>query len=217
MPKKLNARMINSSRWQKYATVLLTKQLEQIADDVEKDAAKIIEDKLLDTYKKNVLASYSPRSEAGIEVQKYNEYQKSRETKEGNKRRLSRKKLTYKHTNTFVDSIYTEVQNKTMTRGRVVKIKIKDEQYPDGASTTQVYKWLTKGTDGSEKSYPYIKTTGKDMTNPNNYRTGWARNYPTPRHLFEEHTREEMKGFLDNFKANIKNDFAKRKYKKKRR
>lgn len=217
MPKKLNARMINSSRWQKYATVLLTKQLEQIADDVEKDAAKIIEDKLLDTYKKNVLASYSPRSEAGIEAQKYNDYQKSREAKEGNKRRLSRKKSTYRHTNIFVNSIYTEIQNKTMTRGKVVKIKIKDEQYPDGASTTQVYEWLTKGTDGSEKSYPYIKTTGKDMTNPNNYRTGWARNYPTPRHLFEEHTREEMKGFLDNFKANIKNDFAKRKYKKKRR
>ena len=211
MARKSGARMINSSRWQKQATVLITKQLEQIAEEVEKDATKIVEDKLLETYKENVLASYSPRSEAGLEAKEYNEYQKSREAKEGYKRRLHRKKITYKHTNIFVNSIYTEVKNKT------IKIKIKDEIYPDGASTTQVYEWLTKGTKGSDKSYPYIKVTGKDATDPNNYSTGWARNYPTPRHLFEEHTREHMKGFLKNFQGNIKNDYNKRKYKKKRR
>ena len=44
MARKSGARMINSSRWQKYATVLVTKQLEQIADNLEKDAIKIIED-----------------------------------------------------------------------------------------------------------------------------------------------------------------------------
>lgn len=214
MARKNGARMINSSRWQKQATVLITKQLEQIANDVEKDATKIIEDKLLETYKENVLASYSPRSEAGQEVQAYNESRKQLEQKDrelGIKSRRGRKKLTYKHTNIFVNSIYTEVKNKT------VMIKIRDELYPDGASTTQVYEWLTKGTKGSDKSYPYIKVTGKDATDPNNYSTGWARNYPTPRHLFEEHTREQMKGFLENFQGNIKNDYNKRKYKKKRR
>ena len=214
MARKSGARMINSSRWQKQATVLITKQLEQIAEEVEKDATKIIEDKLLETYKENVLASYSPRSEAGQEVQAYNESRKQLEQKDrelGIKSRRGRKKLTYKHTNIFVDSIYTEVKNKT------VMIKIRDELYPDGASTTQVYEWLTKGTEGSDKSYPYIKVTGKDATDPNNYSTGWARNYPTPRHLFEEHTREQMKGFLENFQGNIKNDYNKRKYKKKRR
>ena len=214
MARKSGARMINSSRWQKQATVLITKQLEQIAEEVEKDATKIIEDKLLETYKENVLASYSPRSEAGQEVQAYNESRKQLEQEDkklGIKSRRGRKKLTYRHTNIFVDSIYTEVKNKT------IKIKIKDEIYPDGASTTQVYEWLTKGTKGSDKSYPYIKVTGKDATDPNNYSTGWARNYPTPRHLFEEHTREQMKGFLENFQGNIKNDYNKRKYKKKRR
>ena len=214
MARKSGARMINSSRWQKQATVLITKQLEQIAEEVEKDATKIIEDKLLETYKENVLASYSPRSKAGQEVQAYNESRKQLEQKDrelGIKSRRGRKKLTYKHTNIFVDSIYTEVKNKT------VMIKIRDELYPDGASTTQVYEWLTKGTEGSDKSYPYIKVTGKDATDPNNYSTGWARNYPTPRHLFEEHTREQMKGFLENFQGNIKNDYNKRKYKKKRR
>lgn len=214
MARKSGARMINSSRWQKQATVLITKQLKQIAEEVEKDATKIIEDKLLETYKENVLASYSPRSEAGQEVQAYNESRKQLEQKDrelGIKSRRGRKKLTYKHTNIFINSIYTEVKNK------MVMIKIRDEQYPDGASTTQVYEWLTKGTEGSDKPYPYVKVTGKDATDPNNYSTGWARNYPTPRHLFEEHTREQMKGFLENFQGNIKNDYNKRKYKKKRR
>ena len=214
MARKSGARMINSSRWQKQATVLITKQLEQIAEEVEKDATKIIEDKLLETYKENVLASYSPRSEAGQEVQAYNESRKQLEQEDrelGIKSRRGRKRLTYRHTNIFVDSIYTEVRNKT------VMIKIRDEQYPDGASTTQVYEWLTKGTKGSDKPYPYVKVTGKDATDPNNYSTGWARNYPTPRHLFEEHTREQMKGFLDNFASNIKDNYRGRKYKRKRR
>lgn len=214
MARKLGARMINSSRWQKQATVLITKQLEQIAEEVEKDATKIIEDKLLETYKENVLASYSPRSEAGQEVQAYNESRKQLEQEDrelGIKSRRGRKRLTYRHTNIFVDSIYTEVRNKT------VMIKIRDEQYPDGASTTQVYEWLTKGTKGSDKPYPYVKVTGKDATDPNNYSTGWARNYPTPQHLFEEHTREQMKGFLDNFASNIKDNYRGRRYKRKRR
>lgn len=214
MARKSGARMINSSRWQKQATVLIAKQLEQIAEEVEKDATKIIEDKLLETYKENVLASYSPRSEAGQEVQAYNESRKQLEQEDralGIKSRRGRKRLTYRHTNIFVDSIYTEVRNKT------VMIKIRDEQYPDGASTTQVYEWLTKGTKGSDKPYPYVKVTGKDATDPNNYSTGWARNYPTPQHLFEEHTREQMKGFLDNFASNIKDNYRGRRYKRKRR
>ena len=32
----------------------------------------------------------------------------------------------------------------------------------------------------------------------------WAYNYPTPKHLFEEHTREQMKGFLDTLETDIK-------------
>lgn len=212
MARKSGARMINSSRWQKYATVLVTKQLEQIADNLEKDATKIIEDKLLETYKTEVLASYSPRSEEGKAVQEYNQYQKSREAKEGYKRRLYRKKMTYEHTKIFENSIYTEVSNKT------VKIKIRDEKYPNGASTTQVYEWLTKGTKGNEKPYPYIKVSG-DSTNPDSYDTGWGHNYSTPRHLFEEHTREHMKEFLDDFKNSIERDkkYKSKKYAKKRR
>lgn len=204
MAKRLTARAINSSRWQKYATVLVTKQLEQIADSLEKDATEIIKDKLLETYKQNVLASYSPRSEAGFEVQAYNKAQKSREAKEGYKRRLHRKTLTYRHTGTFLDSIKTEVKDKT------VKIVIDGTKtYDDGTPVTEVYEYLTKGTNGGDKTYAYQTDNG----------IMGARNYPTPAHLFEQHTKEQMKGFLDNFESNIKNDrkYNKRIYTRKRR
>lgn len=201
MARRTGARMINSSRWQKYATVLITKQLEQIADEVEKDATEIVKDKLLETYKENVLASYSPRSEAGIEAQEYNKSQKSKEAREGYKRRLHRKKITYKHTNTFIEAIKVEVKDKT------VKIVIdKDRTYKDGTPVEKVYDYLVKGTDGGDRTYAY-QQDGEIMG---------ARNYPTPRHLFEEHTREQMKGFLENFKGNIENNYNQRRYRKRR-
>ena len=203
MPRKSGPRMINSSSWQKYATVMITKKLNEIADDVEKDATKIIKDKLLETYKNNVLASYSPRSEAGFEVQAYNKYQKSREQKEGSKRRLHRKKLTYRHTNTFIEAI------KVVSKNNYVKIVIDGSKtYDDGTPATEVYEYLTKGTDGGDKTYAYETDDG----------LMGARNYPTPKHLFEEHTREQMKGFLDNFESEIKNKkYSSRKFTKKRR
>lgn len=218
MAKKPKMRMINSSRWQKQATVLITKELEQIADKVGKDAAEIIKDKLYETYIKNVEASYTPRSEAGMEVKQYNDYQKSREKKEGNKRRLSRKTSTYQHTGKFLESIEAKIEDTVSEKGKkykYVKIKIKDEIHPSGKSTVQIYDWLTEGTDGGKKPYPYVRATKRNSTNPEDYSTGWARNYPTPVHLFEEHTRNEMKAFLDNFGANIKNDYKARKYKRK--
>lgn len=203
MPRKSGPRMINSSSWQKYATVMITKELNEIADDVEKDATKIIKDKLLETYKNNVLASYSPRSEAGFEVQAYNEYQKSREQKEGNKRRLHKKKLTYRHTNTFIEAV------KVVSKNKYVKVVIDEsKKYDDGTPATEVYEYLTKGTDGGDKTYAYETDDG----------LMGARNYPTPKHLFEEHTREQMKGFLDNFESEIKNKkYSSRKFTKKRR
>ena len=192
----------NIGRFQKTATIHITKQLEQIADNLEKDATEIVKDKLLETYKNNVLASYSPRSEAGLEAKEYNDYQKSREQKLGT--RLHKKKLTYRHTNTFIEAVKVEVKDK------YVKIVIDETKtYEDGTPVTDVYEYLTKGTNGSDGTYAYQTDDGI---------TG-AKNYPTPRHLFEEHTREQMKGFLDNFEGNILNDerYNSRRYTKKRR
>lgn len=192
----------NIGRFQKTATIHITKQLEQIADNLEKDATEIVKDKLLETYKNNVLASYSPRSEAGLEAKEYNKYQKSREQKLG--KRLHKKKLTYRHTNTFIEAVKVEVKDK------YVKIVIDETKtYEDGTPVTDVYEYLTKGTNGSDGTYAYQTDDGI---------TG-AKNYPTPRHLFEEHTKEQMKGFLDNFEGNILNDkkYSSRRYTKKRR
>lgn len=205
MARKSGARMINSSMWQKYATVLITKQLEEIAEEYEKDVTTIVEEKLLETYKANVEASYTPRSSLGMETKEYNEYQKSREAKEGHKRRLHRKKQTYHHTGKFLEAIHTEVKNK------VVKIVIDETAtYDDGTPVTEVYEYLTKGTNGSEhQPYSYESENGLEF----------RKNYPTPKHLFEEHTREQMRGFLDNLAGNIENDrrYNSRKYTKKRR
>lgn len=201
MAKRMTLRD-NIGRFQKMATIHITKQLEQTAADLEKDATVMVKDKLLETYKTNVLASYSPRSEAGIETKTYNDYQKRREEKY--KKRLHKKTLTYRHTNTFLDAVKVKVEDK------VVKIVIDgDTTYEDGTPATEVYEYLTKGTSGGDSTYAYQTKDGI---------TG-ARNYPTPRHLFEEHTKEQMKGFLDNLEGEILNNkkYNSRRYTKKRR
>ena len=191
----------NFGRFQKYATVNITKQLEAIAKETEVNVSKIVADKLEETYKTNVELSYGPRSEQGREVEAYNKQRKTLESedkKAGIKSpRRGRKKQTYHHTGTLLNSIYTEIED------HAVKIKIRDDTYPDGASTIEVYEWLTQGTKGGG-FYPYIKQTGKDSTDPNNYSTVWAYNYPTPAHLFEEHTKWQMEGFLDSLETDIK-------------
>lgn len=178
----------NFGKFQKYATVNITKQLQSIADEHEVIISKIVKDKLLKTYKENVLASYSPRSEKGIEVQEYNEYQKKREEKEH--RRFHKKKLTYRHTGTFLRAI------KAIKKGKTVKIVIDGAAtYEDGTPVTKVYEYLTKGTSGGEETYAYKTKNGI---------TG-GRNYPTPEHNFEEWTQVQMLGFLNSLEADIKN------------
>lgn len=192
----------NVNRFRKYAAVYITKALEKQAELIDLNVKKLVKDKLQETYVNNVRASYTPRSVKGQEIKEYNE-----STGKGG----HKKKLTYRHTNIFANSIYTKID------GRTIKVMIKDEKYPNGASTTQVYKWLTEGTKGSKKSYPYIKHSGNDKSDPNSYSTGWARNYPTPAHLFEQHTKIQMKGFLDSLENDIKNgdkDIIQTKYNK---
>lgn len=181
----------NIGQFQKYATVRITKKLGAVAEETERDVTKIVKEKLLETYKTNVLLSYGPRSQAGREVKEYNE----------DPYRAHRKKLTYRHTHTFEDSINVVVDDKT------VKIVIEDAMYPDGASTEEVYKWLTEGTVGGGTYKFYTKKGAK-----------WAYNYPTPAHLFEEFTKIQMKGFLDSLENDIrKGNYSRKKYTKKKK
>lgn len=192
---KPKLRMINSSRWQKHATLMITKALDEEADLLGLNLKRIVKDQLQKTYVKNVRASYTPRTVRGQEIVAHNK----------DPYNTHKKKLTYRHTGIFADSIYTKIDD------NYVKVMIRDEQYPDGASTTEVYKWLTEGTEGSDKPYPYINKQGDQ------YSTGWSRNFPTPAHLFEEFTREEMKGYLESLEGEFRNKEAKElqtKYKK---
>ena len=182
----------NVNRFRKYATAYITKALEEQADLMNLNIKAMVRDKLQETYVNNVRASYTPRSMKGQNIVKHNK----------DPYNTHKKKLTYRHTGIFANSIYTKIDKNT------VKVMIKDEQYPDGASTTQVYKWLTEGTKGGG-NYPYIKHTGNDTSDPNSYSTGWAINYPTPAHLFEQHTKVQMQGYLDQLKNDIENNDAK--------
>ena len=194
----------NFNRFQKYATINITKQLEKTAQDLEVNLTKVIEDKLLETYKTNVQQSYSPRTVGGMMDKLFNEQAKEAEQKDkeqGINARHRRKKLTYRHTGLFLDSIYTKVDDKT------VKIMIADNQYPDGTSTTKVHKYLTQGTEGGGY-YSYQSENGET----------YARNYPTPKHEFEEYTQLQMMGFLDSLEGDIKNGkYNSRRYKLKKR
>lgn len=118
----------------------------------------------------------------GANVANYNETHKHK------------KPMPYHHTGLFAGSV------KAVIDGNAVKVVIEDKAYDDGATTEQVYDWLTKGTTLNPKknSYPYVRKQGS------NYSTGWATYNSTPKHPFEQHTLNEMAGFLDMLESDLK-------------
>ena len=171
--------MNNAHRAQKYATVYIKKALMEEAKLLDLNLKSLVKDKLQETYVKNVRESYTPRTTRGQEIVEYNK----------DPYKTHRKKLTYRHTGIFANSIYTKVD------GQNIKVMIRDQKYPGFASTTEVYKWLTEGTNGSSKAYPYLSENG----------VKWSRNFAIPAHLFEEHTKLQMEGFLDSVADDLKN------------
>ena len=95
----------------------------------------------------------------------------------------------YEHTNTLYDSVSVDITDKE------VKIVLIDDYYENGKSVEEVDKYLTEGTDGGG-NYVFKDEYGLSKL---------AYNYPTPKHLYKEHTREQMKGYMENLKHNIKN------------
>ena len=88
----------NAGQFQKYATVYITKELEAIAEDTGVNVRKVIADKLDESYKDNLKASYGPRSQAG------------RNVSETHKRMTS----TYEHEHKMEEAVKTIVDNKTV-------------------------------------------------------------------------------------------------------
>lgn len=174
----------NVGQFQKYATIVITKNLEQVAEETGVNVRRVIADQLKETYINNLKASYGPRSEEG------------RYIAETHKTKTS----TYTHEHKLEEAVNTIIDGKT------VKVVIdKSKTYNDGTPVTQVYEWLTKGTTPPRHSY---YTSGDTKLYLRNGRLVqgllWYRNYPTPAHLFEEHTSIQMRGFLDSLSNEIK-------------
>lgn len=214
----------NFGRWQKTVTANITKKLAKEAEEMQINLEQIVADKLKETHKANVVASYYPRARGEQAKVEYNKAKKAEEAEKNkgkygeDRKRLSRKTLSYRHTGTLEEAIDTKIEKKGKYESKV-SIIVKPIPYPDDGhrkskngddgdeskpvTATQVYEWLRKGTNGSNKKYWFANKSGKT---PN------ARNYSTPAHLFELHTSIQMKGFMKSLdlKKTYKNT---RKYK----
>lgn len=203
----------NFGRWQKTVTVNITKKLMKEAEEMRIDIEKIVADKLKETHKANVIASYYPRARGEQEKVEYNKAKKAEEAEKNkgkygkDRKRLSRKTLSYEHTGTLEGAIDTKIENKSRYESKV-SIIIKPIPYPNDGhrdktiTATQVYEWLREGTRGGGHYW----FRNKDGERPTAY------NYSTPAHLFEMHTSLQMKGFIDSL--NLKDYVRKQKYKK---
>lgn len=202
----------NFGRWQKIVTVNITKKLMQEAEDMRIDLEQVVADKLKETHKANVVASYYPRARGEQEKVEYNKAKKAEEAEKNkgkygeDRKRLSRKTLSYEHTGILEGAIDTKIEKKSRYESKV-SIIIKPDPYPNDGhrdktiTATQVYEWLREGTNGGGE-YWFVNKDGKRPT---------AYNYPTPAHLFEMHTSLQMKGFIDSL--NLRDYARKQKYK----
>lgn len=179
----------NFNRFQKQATINIKKQLKKDAEELQVDVEQVIAEELLKKYKENVRASYSPRSSG-----------------------------SYTHTGTFLENIGVVIENDPGIGRDRVKIVLKDKAYPPTlvydkntktykervVTTKDVYEFLTEGTEGG--GY-YSFKSGDGKYHP-------AYNYPTPAHLFEQHTQWQMRGFLETLDLS---DYTKnKKYRRKK-
>lgn len=203
----------NFGRWQKTVTVNITKKLAKEAEEMQINLEQIAADKLKETHKANVVASYYPRARGEQAKVEYNKAKKAEEAEKNkgkygeDRKRLSRKTLSYRHTGTLEEAIDTKIEKKGKYESKV-SIIVKPIPYPDDGhrdktiTATQVYEWLREGTRGGGHYWFY----NEEAERPTAY------NYPTPAHLFEMHTSLQMKGFMQSLdlKKTYKNT---RKYK----
>lgn len=170
---------LNYKSQEEKLTVNLTKKLIKNIEALQLNLEQEIAEKLKETHKQNVVASYHPR--ARIE-------------REG--------ALSYQHTGILEEAIDVKTEKKSQHESKVSVI-VRPYPYPqdhfrtDGKHVTavDVYQWLREGTKGGD-DYWFTNSEGKRPT---------ARNYPTPAHLFEQHTRIQMRGFLDDLIRDISN------------
>ena len=108
----------------------ISKALQNIANDVAIRVKPIIRDELEKTLRYEIYASRTPATKKGLTTKEYNESHSHQKVK------------PYHHTGLLASSVYATID------GDTIKANIKDQQYDNGSSTTDVYDYL--------KSSPYI-------------------------------------------------------------
>lgn len=182
----------NLGQFTKGVSLLVTKELQELADISEIRVKALIRDELDLKLKANIRDSYAPTSPEGQRIKAHNE-------NPNRKRKLA---AHYHHTGTLIKSINTVIE------GNTVVVKQKPLMYDNGTSAEQVYNWLTKGTPKTPKHdyYYFTNTKGERKL---------AKYYPTPKHLFEQHTIAQMDGFMTDLAGDLANNLnVKKKYKR---
>lgn len=182
-------RQNNKGHITKELSILVTKKLQQVANEVEYNIKPLIRDKLEEEHIHNVYSSFGPITESGKEVKKYNEEHKHQ------------KKQPYHHTGILLRNI------KGVINGNVVKIEIGEEHYPDSdkpgkyqgkRTARQVYEWLKYGTP-AEATNEYYRFKNDNGELP------LSAYVATPKHDFEKRTLQHMEKYLQDLESDIKN------------
>ena len=156
----------------------LSKRLMAIANDEGIKLKAMVRDELEDTLRHEVYASYRPATKQGQETQDYNETHKHQKTR------------PYHHTGLLARSIYA------ITNDVGAEAMVRDEEYDNGSSTTEVYDYLKFGTTNNPKTDTYDYAGG----------TKFSKYIPQDPHNFEARTRQHMDVFLDNLDREIESN-----------
>lgn len=158
--------------------VAISKRLMAIANDEGIKLKAMVRDELEDTLRHEVYASYRPATKKGQETQEYNETHKHQKTR------------PYHHTGLLARSIYA------ITNDIGAEAMVRDEEYDNGSSTTEVYDYLKFGTTDNPKNDTYDYAGG----------TKFSKYIPQDPHNFEARTRQHMNVFLDNLGHEIESN-----------
>lgn len=158
----------------KQLSILITKQLQEIAIDCERKVKIVLRDKLEETHKHDVYSTYAPIQMSGQKAKEHNEDPYT----------THKMKQPYHHSGNLIRSIHGVID------GNTVKIDLDDIHYEDGTSVKDVYKWLDKGTSDSE--YDLYILGGKGSHTP------YVGYIPQPAHGFKKLTLDNMETFIKN-------------------
>ena len=160
---------------------IIKKSLLAIAKDEGIKLKAMVRDELEKELSFQVYTSYKPVTKKGKDTQYYNKTHKHQKVK------------PYHHTGKLARNIYAVID------GNNVKAMVRDEEYDNGVSTTEVYDYLKFGTTDTPKNDTYSYDGGKNF----------SKYIPQGPHNFEARTREHMRDFLNKVEIEIRTNGSK--------